>query len=96
MSEPKKKTYPDYRVLFTGHSLGGALASLASTMFAHHNPSIGDRIHLITYGQPRVGNYEYAMTHSQLVPNSWRIVHKYDLVGAFLRLFFDSYGCRQI
>ncbi|KAK5975708.1 hypothetical protein GCK32_009171 [Trichostrongylus colubriformis] len=61
------KTYPDYRVLFTGHSLGGALASLASTMFAHHNPSIGDRIHLITYGQPRVGNYEYAMTHSQLV-----------------------------
>ncbi|KAK6048340.1 hypothetical protein COOONC_14155 [Cooperia oncophora] len=39
------------------------------------------RIYLITYGQPRVGNFEYAMTHSELVSNSWRIVHKYDLVS---------------
>ncbi|VDL77660.1 unnamed protein product [Nippostrongylus brasiliensis] len=76
-----RKTYPTYKILFTGHSLGGALASLASTVFAHRHPALSDRIHLITYGQPRVGNFEYAVTHSQLVPNSWRIVHKYDLVA---------------
>ncbi|KAK6024114.1 triacylglycerol lipase [Ostertagia ostertagi] len=62
-----RKTYPQHRILFTGHSLGGALASLASTMFAHRHPSVADRIHLITFGQPRVGNYEYAVTHSELI-----------------------------
>ncbi|XGW20813.1 hypothetical protein V3C99_004081 [Haemonchus contortus] len=76
-----RKTYPDYRILFTGHSLGGALASLASTLYAHRHPSLTDKIHLMTFGQPRVGNYEYAVTHNELVPNSWRIVHKYDLVA---------------
>ncbi|RCN34479.1 triacylglycerol lipase [Ancylostoma caninum] len=74
-------TYPNYSIMFTGHSLGGALASLASTIYAHRNPILKDRIHLITFGQPRVGNFEYAETHNRLVPNSWRIVHKYDLVA---------------
>jgi hypothetical protein len=30
---------------------------------------------LITFGQPRVGNIAYA--HDQLVPNSFRLVHRY-------------------
>ncbi|RCN33808.1 triacylglycerol lipase [Ancylostoma caninum] len=76
-----RATYPNYSIMFTGHSLGGALASLASTIYAHRNPILKDRIHLITFGQPRVGNFEYAETHNRLVPNSWRIVHKYDLVA---------------
>ncbi|CAJ0593715.1 unnamed protein product [Cylicocyclus nassatus] len=74
-------TYPDYQIMFTGHSLGGALASLASTVFAHRHPALQSKIHLITYGQPRVGNFDYAQAHSRLVPKSWRIVHKYDLVA---------------
>ncbi|KAF7633930.1 Lipase_3 domain-containing protein [Meloidogyne graminicola] len=35
---------------------------------------------LITFGQPRVGDIEYAQSHRRLVPNSFRIVHRYDLV----------------
>ncbi|CAK5113662.1 unnamed protein product [Meloidogyne enterolobii] len=35
---------------------------------------------LVTFGQPRVGNIEYAKLHRRLVPNSFRIVHRYDLV----------------
>ncbi|CAK5058116.1 unnamed protein product [Meloidogyne enterolobii] len=36
---------------------------------------------LVTFGQPRVGNIEYAKLHRRLVPNSFRIVHRY---GFFL------------
>jgi hypothetical protein len=32
---------------------------------------------LITFGQPRVGNIAYARAHDQLVPNSFRLVHRY-------------------
>uniref|UniRef100_A0A1I8BX21 Lipase_3 domain-containing protein n=1 Tax=Meloidogyne hapla TaxID=6305 RepID=A0A1I8BX21_MELHA len=32
---------------------------------------------LVTFGQPRVGNIEYARSHRRLVPNSFRIVHRY-------------------
>ena len=41
------------------------------------------RIFLITFGQPRVGNYKYAQIHDALVNNSWRIVHKRDLVSLY-------------
>ncbi|VDO69277.1 unnamed protein product, partial [Heligmosomoides polygyrus] len=85
-------------IMFTGHSLGGALASLASTVYAHRHPSRQFRVHLITYGQPRVGNYEYAESHSRLVRNSWRIVHKYDLVAHLpacaFRIF--SHSCASL
>uniref|UniRef100_A0A183BJ09 Lipase_3 domain-containing protein n=1 Tax=Globodera pallida TaxID=36090 RepID=A0A183BJ09_GLOPA len=36
---------------------------------------------LLTFGQPRVGNIGYANSHDQLVPNSFRIVHRYDLIA---------------
>jgi putative lipase involved disintegration of autophagic bodies len=35
-----KKTYPKATVLFSGHSLGGAIVSLASSLFAYKNQDI--------------------------------------------------------
>lgn len=32
---------------------------------------------MVTFGQPRVGNIGYANAHDRLVPNSFRIVHRY-------------------
>ncbi|CAK5076186.1 unnamed protein product [Meloidogyne enterolobii] len=84
-----KKAYPKLKVLFTGHSLGGAIASLASAQFAMENNRTikatylfnrPKELLLVTFGQPRVGNIEYAKLHRRLVPNSFRIVHRYDLV----------------
>uniref|UniRef100_A0A0K0CXG5 Lipase_3 domain-containing protein n=1 Tax=Angiostrongylus cantonensis TaxID=6313 RepID=A0A0K0CXG5_ANGCA len=93
-----QQIYPSYQVLFTGHSLGGALASLASIVFAHRHPALQNKINLITYGQPRVGNYEYAEAHSRLVPDSWRIVHKYDLVAHLpaCAFRFFSHSCTPL
>lgn len=49
------KQNPDYEVWVTGHSLGGALASLMATQFRVEELVSADKIKLITYGQPRVG-----------------------------------------
>jgi len=68
---------PTYQVIVTGHSLGGALASQASTMLAYSNITIP---YLYTFGQPRVGSYYYARSHDHLVHTSYRVVHGRDVV----------------
>ncbi|CAI5440158.1 unnamed protein product [Caenorhabditis angaria] len=76
------KKYPTHELIFTGHSLGGAIASIASTAFVRNHPEIGNRTSLITFGQPRVGNLEYAQKHDELLRgNSWRIIHARDIVA---------------
>ena len=71
---------PSYQIWVTGHSLGGAMASLASTWLAYHNIAPRKNIISYTFGMPRVGNYDYALQHDQLVNNSWRVVNFNDLV----------------
>ena len=74
------KNYPSYKVWVTGHSLGGALASLASTLIMFEGNTTRDNLRLYTFGQPRVGNYDYALTHDSLVPLSFRVTHYRDIV----------------
>ena len=82
--EPKVKSLvsanPSYQIWVTGHSLGGAIASLASAWLAFYNIAPRKNIILYTFGMPRVGNYRYARQHDQLVNNSWRVVNYDDLV----------------
>ena len=70
--------YPNYRVLVTGFSLGGAIASLASAFIVFNGLADNSQVFLYTFGMPRVGDYAYATYHDQLVPNSWRIVRQKD------------------
>ncbi|KAJ3251457.1 hypothetical protein HK103_002403 [Boothiomyces macroporosus] len=51
--------YPSYQIVFTGHSLGGALAGLAAVDFQNVY-GYDDRISLYTYGQPRIGDTNWA------------------------------------
>ena len=74
---------PSYEIWVTGHSLGAAMASLASTWLAYYNIAPRGNIILYTFGMPRVGNYKYALQHDQLVNNSWRVVNSNDLVPHF-------------
>ena len=74
------KNYPSYKLWVTGHSLGGALASLASTYIMFKGKTTKDKLILYTFGQPRVGNYEYAVSHDRLVPVSFRVTHYRDIV----------------
>ncbi|KAJ7383175.1 hypothetical protein OS493_030330 [Desmophyllum pertusum] len=74
---------PSYQIWVTGHSLGGAMASLASTWLGYHNIAPRKNIILYTFGMPRVGNYKYALQHDELVKDSWRVVNDDDLVPHF-------------
>ncbi|KAJ7383174.1 hypothetical protein OS493_030328 [Desmophyllum pertusum] len=74
---------PSYQIWVTGHSLGGAMASLASTWLGYYNIALRKNIILYTFGMPRVGNYDYALQHDELVNNSWRVVNDDDLVPHF-------------
>lgn len=48
------KMYPDYRVSLVGHSLGGAVAALASLEFHAR----GWQPQVTTFGEPQIGNFE--------------------------------------
>jgi hypothetical protein len=62
------------RVWFTGHSLGGALATLAADLH-------GGEETLYTFGSPRVGDADFSQGHAQRVSATWRMVHDRDLVA---------------
>ena len=65
---------------FTGHSLGAALASLASLKTVIQNIRPSYQIRVITFGQPRVGNIDLANKQNELLPQTFRVVHSNDIV----------------
>ena len=66
-----------YPIQVTGHSLGGALATLAAYAFASE---YNFDVTLVTLGSPRVGDATFAAYVNKLVPDSIRIQHHDDLV----------------
>ncbi|ETN81548.1 triacylglycerol lipase [Necator americanus] len=73
-----KKQYSEYEVWITGHSLGGALATLAASMVAgKHNRTT---VKLVTFGQPRVGDQKFADEHHKMVKFSYRVIYWSDVV----------------
>ena len=74
------KLNPGVPCYISGHSLGSALATLAALDIALNVPKLKDQIRLYTYAGPRVGNPNFALLHSQTIPNSYRISNLADLV----------------
>ena len=66
------------RVLFTGHSLGAALTTLAAVDFARSGTSLS--IQSFTLGSPRVGNSAFSDYAMSMVPNTIRWTHTIDPV----------------
>jgi predicted lipase len=62
----------------SGHSLGAAIATLATMDLALRLPSLREQLRLYTYASPRIGDPEFAEAHSQLVPNSYRVFNVAD------------------
>ena len=72
-------SYSGYSYLYTGHSLGGALAVLAA-LETYTNGYLDAPPTVYTYGQPRVGNQAYAESLNANLPNLYRAVHNKDIV----------------
>ncbi|KAJ3276200.1 hypothetical protein HDV01_005648 [Terramyces sp. JEL0728] len=75
--------YPSYNILFSGHSLGGAVVSLAA-MDTYNNlgDAVADKISVFTFGEPRVGNLDFAKYIDSLPFSSriFRVAKSGDLV----------------
>ena len=78
--EAVKQLDPTIPCYITGHSLGGAVATLSAMEIALRVPEIREQIQLYTYAAPRIGDRNFAQAHSQLIPNSYRIVNLSDSV----------------
>jgi triacylglycerol lipase len=66
------------RVMCTGHSLGGALATLAAVDIQYN---IAEKeVVCYTYGAPKVGNKPFASSYNKRVPQTYRFVNENDIV----------------
>uniref|UniRef100_A0A914C6X8 Fungal lipase-like domain-containing protein n=1 Tax=Acrobeloides nanus TaxID=290746 RepID=A0A914C6X8_9BILA len=71
--------YSGYRIIITGHSLGGALASLTAYQIRYNVSNTSpDQIHLVTFGEPRTGDYIYANNLRNYINYIFRVVHGSD------------------
>jgi len=71
-----KASYPSYQVVATGHSLGGAVATLGAAYIR----KAGIPVHLYTYGAPRVGNNALASFVTSQIGVEARVTNRRDPV----------------
>ncbi|KQK21697.1 lipase isoform X1 [Brachypodium distachyon] len=81
-----RKLYGDISIIVTGHSMGGAMASFCALDLAIRLGS--DNVHLMTFGQPRIGNAVFASYFAKYVPNTIRVTHEHDIVPHLPPYFF--------
>lgn len=51
---------PTYKIVLTGHSLGGSMARITTFFILYLNQFPGKKLELYTYGEPRSGNKGFA------------------------------------
>lgn len=72
------KAYPVEKIIFTGHSLGAAMASINAIYLAVSGVKVPVEVYNI--GSPRFANENLAQYVKQKIPNHFRIVHNRDLI----------------
>lgn len=79
-------------VFLTGHSLGGALATVCSLDLHLRLGMTRREIFVSTFGAPRVGNRAFKNIYNDLVPIHWRIVVGPDVVAKLPKIGFTHVG----
>ncbi|KAK9866320.1 hypothetical protein WJX84_007327 [Apatococcus fuscideae] len=75
------------RIYVTGHSLGGALATLAAIDIAralHKDLEVNEqalKLSCYTFGAPRSGNHAFAKLYNSHVGDTWHVINDQDLVA---------------
>lgn len=79
---------PQPNLIITGHSLGGALATIAALDLQYNITSQREQaIRVRTFGAPRVGNGALAESYNRRVPDTTRFVFGWDIVTRVPRLW---------
>ena len=75
------RQYPNCSITFTGHSLGGAVATIAALDVQYNITQHTEQpIELFTFGAPRVGNQALIESFIRRVPNCYRFIYGWDIV----------------
>ncbi|KAL8667999.1 MAG: hypothetical protein Q9168_007136 [Polycauliona sp. 1 TL-2023] len=72
--------HPDYRIIVTGHSLGGAVATIAAAELRRLDSHFAAAVELYTFGSPRIANEEAAKWLSAQSHYNWRVTNENDVV----------------
>ncbi|KAI1103243.1 alpha/beta-hydrolase [Jackrogersella minutella] len=80
-----KAAQPSYKIVFTGHSLGGAVSTIA----AANARNAGFDVDLYTYGSPRVGNTAFVKFVSDQPGAEYRVTHVDDPVPRLPPIILD-------
>lgn len=83
-------------LLFTGHSLGGALATLCSIDVMINLGIPGRKIAVSTFGSPRVGNAAFQEFYDSHILMHWRIVAGGDIISRLPKLGYRHVGKKVI
>ncbi|CDF36212.1 Lipase domain protein, putative [Chondrus crispus] len=79
-------------VFLTGHSLGGALATVCSMDLFLRLGMTRKEIFVSTFGAPRVGNRQFWNVYNENVPIHWRIVVGPDVVAKLPKVGYIHVG----
>jgi predicted lipase len=74
---PQLKKDTHQPIYVTGHSAGGAVATLLALAM---NTQWGINPIVATFGSPRVGDHLFTKYYNLLIPNTTRVVHNLDIV----------------
>jgi predicted lipase len=77
--KPLLEAHPEASILYTGHSLGAALATFAAVDVQEELQPRGEAF-FYTFGSPRTGNQAFSDHVMTLHPNYFRMTHAADLV----------------
>lgn len=74
------KIRPNVQLWVFGHSLGGSLATLAANAAVRKGIFASEKVRVVTMGEPRTGNYDFAADVSKNIPQTYRIIKKSDFI----------------
>jgi len=77
----KKMEEENWRIMCTGHSLGGALATLMCQDLSRNYPR--NRVSMYSFGAPKVGNAAFMQQYHRDNRDSFRLVNDIDVVPRF-------------
>jgi hypothetical protein len=89
-----QKQYPGYSVVVTGHSYGASCGQLLAMELVKN----GTSVKLYDYGQPRVGDANYAVFVNTKISEYYRTTHNKDIVPHVppIEGFGYQHSCREI
>jgi hypothetical protein len=89
-----KKKFPEYSVIMTGHSYGAATTQLLGMEIEKY----GIDVQIYNYGQPRIGDANYAGFVNTIIDDYWRFTHNKDIVPHLPPIAGLGYlhSCREV